>query len=211
MGFSYSPEPQSPWHTILSSLQLCGVVIAGFLIGLTHYPWLTHASAASEVALVLLLLLIGIQLRNSGMTIKEITLNRRGAIVALVVALSAAVGGTLAALVLGLPVHVGIAMSSGYGWYSLSGILLTDAFGPVLGSAAFFNDLARELAAILIIPSLIVRRQSTALGVCGATSMDFTLPVLQRSAGVEIVPAAIVHGFILSLLAPIVMALFSAA
>lgn len=30
--------------------------------------------------------------------------------------------------------------------------------------------------------------------------MDFTLPVLQRSGGVEIVPAAIVHGFILSLL-----------
>jgi hypothetical protein len=25
--------------------------------------------------------------------------------------------------------------------------------------------------------------------------MDFTLPVLQRSGGVEIVPAAIVHGF----------------
>ncbi|GKX56086.1 membrane protein [Leminorella grimontii] len=204
-------EAGSRLHMILESLQLCGVVAGGFLIGLTHYPWLKHASTASEVALVILLLLIGIQLRNSGMTIKEITLNKRGAAIALTVALSAAVGGSLAALLLGLPINVGIAMSSGYGWYSLSGILLTDAFGPVLGSAAFFNDLARELAAILVIPSLIQRRQSAALGVCGATSMDFTLPVLQRSGGVEIVPAAIVHGFILSLLAPVFMALFSAA
>ncbi|MFH4827159.1 LysO family transporter, partial [Klebsiella pneumoniae] len=42
------------------------------------------------------------------------------------------------------------------------------------------------------------------------TSMDFTLPVLQRSGGVEIVPAAIVHGFLLSLLVPILIAFFTA-
>lgn len=52
----------------------------------------------------------------------------------------------------------------------------------------------------MLIPGLVRRSRSTALGLCGATSMDFTLPVLQRSGGVEIVPAAIVHGFILSLL-----------
>jgi len=34
--------------------------------------------------------------------------------------------------------------------------------------------------------------------------------VLQRSGGMEIVSAAIVHGFILSLIAPLLMALFSA-
>ncbi|XNM90637.1 LysO family transporter [Escherichia coli] len=32
-------------------------------------------------------------------------------------------------------------------------------------------------------------------GLCGATSMDFTLPVLQRTGGLDMVPAAIVHGF----------------
>ena len=42
----------------------------------------------------------------------------------------------------------------------------------------------------MLIPGLIRRSRSTALGLCGATSMDFTLPVLQRSGGVEIVPAA---------------------
>ena len=33
-----------------------------------------------------------------------------------------------------------------------SGILLTESYGPVIGSAAFFNDLARELLAIMLIP-----------------------------------------------------------
>lgn len=193
----------------LESLKLCGVVLGGFILGLSQWPWLQLAGAGSEYALIFLLLLVGIQLRNSGMTLRQITLSRRGMMVGLVVAASALAGGALASLLLGLPLKAGLAMASGFGWYSLSGILITDAYGPVLGSAAFFNDLVRELVAIMLIPTLVRRSRSTALGLCGATSMDFTLPVLQRSGGLEIVPPAIVHGFLLSLLAPVLIALFS--
>ncbi|MCG8708991.1 lysine exporter LysO family protein [Brenneria sp. 4F2] len=215
-------EKRHAWHSahrqealpsrlkmLLDSLKLCGVVFSGFLLGLTQWPALTYANKGSEYALILLLFLVGAQLRNSGMTLRQIVLNRRGMIVALVVAVSALVGGLIAAWTLDLPLKTGLAMASGYGWYSLSGILLTDAFGPVIGSAAFFNDLLRELLAIMLIPTLVQRYRSCALGLCGATSMDFTLPVLQRSAGLDMVPAAIVHGFLLSLAAPILMAMFS--
>ena len=194
----------------LESLQLCGVVLIGFMIGLSGLSFLQHATEASEYTLIFLLFLIGIQLRNNGMTLRQIVLNRRGMIVAVVVMVSSLLGGVINAFILDLPLKTGLAMASGFGWYSLSGILLTESYGPVIGSAAFFNDLARELLAIMLIPGLVRRSRSTALGLCGATSMDFTLPVLQRSGGVEIVPAAIVHGFILSLLVPILMAFFSA-
>ncbi|VUS29073.1 lysine exporter LysO family protein [Klebsiella spallanzanii] len=194
----------------LESLQLCGVVLIGFLIGLSGLSFLQHATEASEYTLIFLLFLIGIQLRNNGMTLRQIVLNRRGMIVAVVVMVSSLLGGVINAFILDLPLKTGLAMASGFGWYSLSGILLTESYGPVIGSAAFFNDLARELLAIMLIPGMVRRSRSTALGLCGATSMDFTLPVLQRSGGVEIVPAAIVHGFILSLLVPILMAFFSA-
>jgi uncharacterized membrane protein YbjE (DUF340 family) len=194
----------------LESLKLCGVVVLGFLLGLTGFSFLQHATEASEYTLIFLLFLIGIQLRNNGMTLKQIVLNRRGMMVAVVVIASSMVAGVINAFILDLPLKTGLAMASGFGWYSLSGILLTESFGPVIGSAAFFNDLARELIAIMLIPGLVRRSRSTALGLCGATSMDFTLPVLQRSGGIELVPAAIVHGFILSLLVPILMALFSA-
>lgn len=172
--------------------------------------FLQHATEASEYTLIFLLFLVGIQLRNNGMSLRQIVLNRRGMIVAVVVTASSLLGGILNAFILGLPLKTGLAMASGFGWYSLSGILLTESFGPVIGSAAFFNDLCRELLAIMLIPGLIRRSRSTALGLCGATSMDFTLPVLQRSGGVEIVPAAIVHGFLLSLLVPILIAFFTA-
>lgn len=194
----------------LESLKLCGVVVLGFLLGLTGLAFLKHATEASEYTLIFLLFLIGIQLRNNGMTLKQIVLNRRGMIVAVVVVASSLIGGVINAFILGLPLKTGLAMASGFGWYSLSGILLTESFGPVIGSAAFFNDLGRELIAIMLIPGLVRQSRSTALGLCGATSMDFTLPVLQRSGGLELVPAAIVHGFILSLLVPILMAIFSA-
>ncbi|EKK7716420.1 lysine exporter LysO family protein [Cronobacter dublinensis] len=194
----------------LESLKLCGVVVLGFVLGLTGLAFLKHATAASEYTLIFLLFLIGIQLRNNGMTLRQIVLNRRGMMVAVVVLGSSLIAGVVNALLLGLPLRAGLAMASGFGWYSLSGILMTESYGPVIGSAAFFNDLGRELIAIMLIPALVRRSRSTALGICGATSMDFTLPVLQRSGGLELVPAAIVHGFILSLLVPLLMALFAA-
>lgn len=194
----------------LESLKLCGVVVLGFMLGLTGFAFLQHATEASEYTLIFLLFLISIQLRNNGMTLKQIVLNRRGMMVAVIVVGSSLVGGVINAFILDLPLNTALAMASGFGWYSLSGILLTESFGPVIGSAAFFNDLGRELIAIMLIPGLVRRSRSTALGLCGATSMDFTLPVLQRSGGLEMVPAAIVHGFILSLLVPIMMAFFSA-
>jgi uncharacterized membrane protein YbjE (DUF340 family) len=215
-------ERSLPWHhahrqeklpsriaMALESLKLCFVVVAGFVLGLTGWAFLQHAAEASEYTLIFLLLLVGVQLRNSGMTLKQIVLNRRGMIIAAVVMLSSMAAGVINAFILDLPLKTGLAMASGFGWYSLSGILMTESYGPVIGSATFFNDLIRELLAIVLIPGLVAKSRSTALGLCGATSMDFTLPVLQRSGGLEIVPAAIVHGFILSLLTPLLMAFFA--
>ncbi len=221
--FLWLLDKKDPWHVpahkqskppsrikmVLESLQLCGVVVVGFFVGLTGWSIFHYASHASQGALIFLLWLVGLQLRNSGMSPKQILINRRGTTIAVVMGVSALAGGALAAYLLGLPMKMGLAIASGYGWYSLSGIVLTDAFGPVIGSTAFFNDLMRELAAIMLIPIIVNRYRNTALGICGSTSMDFTLPVLQRSGGVSIVPAAIVHGFVLSLITPILMAFFT--
>ncbi|EIX3545477.1 TPA: L-lysine exporter LysO, partial [Escherichia coli] len=76
----------------LESLKLCGVVVIGFAIGLSGLAFLQHATEASEYTLILLLFLVGIQLRNNGMTLKQIVLNRRGMIVAVVVVVSSLIG-----------------------------------------------------------------------------------------------------------------------
>jgi uncharacterized membrane protein YbjE (DUF340 family) len=83
-----------------------------------------------------------------------------------------------------------------------------DAFGPIFGGASFLIELMRELVALVAIPLFIRTYPSTAIGYAGATAMDFTLPVIQTTGGVRCVPVAIVSGFILSLLVPVMMLFF---
>lgn len=200
----------SKWKMLWESVQLCFVVLAGTLIGLLFEPRFLPIDQLSEWALMLLLFLIGVQMRNSGMHLRQILLNPWGMKIAAVVILTSWLGSLLASLLLGMPFSHGLAMSSSFGWYSLSGILVADKLGPVLGSAAFLNDLGRELIAILIIPMLMRHHPSAAVGYGGATALDFTLPVIQRSGGITMVPIAIVSGFILSLLGPILILAFLA-
>ncbi|GAB3353830.1 lysine exporter LysO family protein [Chromohalobacter beijerinckii] len=199
--------PTSTGSALLGSLSLAGVVVLGTMFGVGASHWdarAVHAWAEplAEWTLYLLLALIGCQLRNSGMPLKQILLNRHGLVIAISVALSSLLGGLLAAPLLDLRWNEGLAMAAGFGWYSLSGILIGDQLGPVLGGVAFFNDLARELFAFLLIPLVIHRATPLAIGYGGATSMDFTLPVIQQHGGVACVPIAIVNGFLLSLLSP---------
>jgi uncharacterized membrane protein YbjE (DUF340 family) len=192
----------------LESVKLIVVVALGLVVGLLINIDLSWVDTASEMILLLLLFLIGIQLRNSGLTLKQILVNKQGLSIAAVVIVSSLMGGVIAALILDIPINYGLAMASGFGWYSLAGILMGDALGPVYGGASFMLELLRELVALMLIPVMIQRYPSTAIGYAGATAMDFTLPIIQNTGGIKCVPIAIVSGFILSLLVPILMLFF---
>ena len=192
----------------MESLKLIIFVMIGFIIGLLLSFESQFVDQMSEITLLLLLLLIGIELRNSGIALKQILLNTKGLAIAGVVTITSLIGGLLSAWYLDIPYQHGLAMASGFGWYSLAGILMTDALGPVYGGASFLIELFRELTAILLIPMCIHRYPCTAIGYSGATALDFTLPIIQTSGGVKCVPIAIVSGFILSLLVPLMMVFF---
>lgn len=108
---------------------------------------------------------------------------------------------------LGLPWNEVLALASGFGWYSLSGIVVGDALGPAWGGVAFLNDVLREIIALAIIPLLIPHRPAMAIGYGGATAMDFTLPIIRSSGGLDCVPVAIASGFLLSFVSPVLMGL----
>ncbi|MDK9791151.1 MULTISPECIES: lysine exporter LysO family protein [unclassified Vibrio] len=192
----------------LESVKLIVVVGGGLVVGLLLPIDLSWVDTASEWILFLLLFFIGIQLRNSGLTLRQILLNKQGMAIAAVVIATCMLGGVFAAVLLDLPLYKALAMASGFGWYSLAGILMGDAFGPVFGGASFLIELMRELVALVAIPLFIRSYPCTAIGYAGATAMDFTLPVIQTTGGVRCVPVAIVSGFILSLLVPVMMLFF---
>lgn len=199
--------PTSKLAAMAGSLMLMGAVLLGVLLGLVAGSWLGEtlfdsAERLAQWVLYALLALIGCQLRNSGMPLRQILLNRLGLAIAVVLAASSLLGGLIIAPLLDLRWNEALAMVSGFGWYSLSGILIGDQLGPVMGGVAFFNDLSRELMAFVLIPLVIRHHAPLAIGYGGATSMDFALPVIQQHGGVACVPVAIVSGFILSLLSP---------
>ncbi|MEZ8689680.1 lysine exporter LysO family protein [Vibrio splendidus] len=192
----------------MESTKLILVVGSGLIAGLVLPISLDWVDTASEWILFVLLFFIGIQLRNSGLTLRQILLNKHGMVIAITIIVTSMLGGVIAAYILDIPLFKSLAMSSGFGWYSLAGILMGDAFGPVYGGASFMLELLRELVALVLIPVLIRSYPCTSIGYAGATAMDFTLPVIQTTGGVRCVPIAIVSGFILSLLVPILMLFF---
>ncbi|MFA0544846.1 lysine exporter LysO family protein [Vibrio splendidus] len=192
----------------MESAKLILVVGSGLIAGLVLPISLDWVDTASEWILFVLLFFIGIQLRNSGLTLRQILLNKHGMVIAITIIVTSMLGGVIAAYILDIPLFKALAMSSGFGWYSLAGILMGDAFGPVYGGASFMLELLRELVALVLIPVLIRSYPCTSIGYAGATAMDFTLPVIQTTGGVRCVPIAIVSGFILSLLVPILMLFF---
>lgn len=70
---------------LIESVKLVFVVGGGLILGLLLPIPLDWVDPASEGILLILLFLIGIQLRNSGMTLKQIILNKKGLSVAAVI------------------------------------------------------------------------------------------------------------------------------
>ncbi len=96
-------------------------------------------------------------------------------------------------------------LGSGFGWYTLSGILTTGLINQHMGTAAFFIDFSRELIALVLVPLLGNRYPLQTIGYCGATAMDFSLPIIKQTMGEEIAPIAITIGMLLSILVPLLI------
>ena len=188
---------------------ICVVIgmIMGYLLPARFMP----PEDTMTAMLMLLILLVGIGLKGSGITLKEVLLNRRGVEISVIFTMSVLVGGLFFALIFTeVSWTKGLALASGFGWYSLSAIVMTDAYGAIWGSVALFNDLIREFFALIFIPVFMRQYPSAAVGSGGATSLDFTLPIIQQSGGLKVVPLAISFGFIINIVSPVLMVVFSA-
>lgn len=207
------PSVKSKAHrvSIRGSLAQVFCVAIGMIIGYLLPADYMPPENTMTALLMILILLVGIGLKGSGITLKEVLLNRRGVEMSIIFTLSVLVGGLIFALLFtDVSWAKGLALASGFGWYSLSAIVMTDAYGAVWGSVALFNDLVREFFALLFIPVFMRKYPSAAVGLGGATSLDFTLPIIQQSGGLKVVPLAISFGFIINIVSPVLMVFFSA-
>ena len=121
-------------------------------------------------------------------------------------------GGLFTGMLLDLKDWQGAAVGAGFGWYSLSSVMLA-RYDSSLSAIAFLSNVIREVLAIIFIP-IAARFIHPWAGIAagGATSMDTTLPVIVKAAGADYAIQSFINGVILSVLAPaaITMILFFA-
>lgn len=102
-----------------------------------------------------------------------------------------------------------LAVGSGFGYYSLSSIFITQYKGAELGTIALTSNIMREIITLLCAP-LMVRYfgKLAPISSGGATSMDTTLPVITRFAGKEFVIISIFHGMTVDFCVPFLVTFF---
>lgn len=198
------------FYNFKKPLILLALVIAGTGVGLMlpDIAVIRDGSAATWI-LNFLLFLIGIQM-NSGENDLSRLFSRPSLLVLPLVTIAGTLLGSLGTLMFdGMTPGRALALGSGFGWYSLSGVLIANLGDPTLGAAAFLSNLFRETLAFLAVPLLrSTGRCESGIGIAGATSMDVTLPVIEDVWGPAVLPLSIAHGVILSLLVPFLVPLF---
>jgi len=198
------------WKLFLGPLQLLSIVALGILTGAGGFwppNWIQPDQISGHV-LNALLFFIGIQMGQDGIRLGSAIKRKEILLLPLGTALGSLIGGGILSLFVPQGLGESLSIAGGFGWYSLSGVMITDLGNAYVGSIAFLSNIFRETLAMLLIPLLArTSMPNLAIGVAGATSMDVTLPLIAVYNGSDSVPLSVSHGSILSLLVPIVVPL----
>ena len=192
------------------SLIIVGFFVLGIICGVMG--WLPPLGGnVSFLTLCALLFAVGITVGNNTTLLKSFTrLDKRLMLLPLMTIIGTLTATAIAAV--GLP-HRSLtdclAVGSGFGYYSLSSILITQYRGPDLGTVALLANIIREVITLLGAP-LLVRWWGplTPISAGGATTMDTTLPIITRCSGQDFVLLSLFHGFLVDFSVPFLVTFF---
>lgn len=202
------------------SLIVVGFFVLGCLLG--WGGWLPDVVLENDITVYVLYLLmfqVGLSI-GSDKKLKEILGSIRPKLLLIPFA---TIAGTLvfsalaSLLLMQWSVFDCLAVGSGFAYYSLSSILITQLKEPSLGirlatelgTIALMANIMREIMALLGTP-LFVRYFGRLSPICagGATTMDTTLPIITRYSGKDLVFISIFHGIIVDFTVPFFVSFF---
>ncbi|MBQ1737716.1 MAG: lysine exporter LysO family protein [Muribaculaceae bacterium] len=195
------------------SLIIVGFFVLGIVCGVMH--WLPDLNAWGNVSfwtLCALLFCVGVTVGNNTALLKSFRqLDPRLMLLPLMTIVGTLSATAIAAMALpGRSLTDCLAVGSGFGYYSLSSILITQYRGPELGTVALLANIIREVITLLGAPLMVKYFGPLApISSGGATTMDTTLPIITRCSGQDFVIVSLFHGFLVDFSVPFLVTFFS--
>ncbi|HNU86488.1 MAG TPA: lysine exporter LysO family protein [Syntrophales bacterium] len=193
------------------SLIILGFFAAGVAAGLGSWvPGVLGSSKAPIYALYALILLVAVVIgADPRLPDMARTARPRILLVPVFAAFGTLAGSALYCFLVGVPgLADALAIGSGFGYYSLSSVLIAQLSGKDSGVIALLSNMSRELFTLLFAP-LLVRYFGRLAPVMsgGATAMDTTLAVIAKFSGREMSFVAVISGLVLTLAAPLLISM----
>ncbi len=199
------------------SLAILVTIALGLLVGYALVPILFDLKAFDifsskfiVVSLSAMLFLIGTEIGLAGTIASNIkSAGFRIMIFPFVVVLGSFAGAILGSVFLPLSMKEALAVSSGFGWFTLAPIIITDHGYPIAGAIAFIHNVIREYGGLVLIP--IVSKYFgciEAAALPGVAAMDVAIPVLERMCGERIIIYSFLIGLVQSAMVPVLVPLF---
>ena len=194
------------------SLIIIAFFIAGILLGVSGVlPFDLSRTGVAMYALYALILSVGFSVGNNPDILREFRrLNPRLALLPLMTIVGTlAVTGLLGLVFPGRSVAETMAVGSGFAYYSLSSVLITEYIGAELGTVALISNICREFITLVLAPLLVRWFGPLAPISCGgATTMDVTLPAIVHASGEKDTVLSMYHGFLVDFSVPFLVTFF---
>lgn len=196
---------------MVDSLKILLFFSAGAILGyFDKIPDFLLNESVSNALLYIIIFLVGIGIgANKEISVFLKNFDIKIALIPICVVIGSAIGGALGSLlVLDVSVAEGIAVAFGFGYYSLSSVLIADIRGETLGATALVANISRETLTLIFAPVFVkIFGKLSPIASGGATTMDTTLPIIKKYSGNEYTVIAFINGAILTALVPILVPL----
>ena len=196
-------------------MKMIGCIVAAVCSGIV-IGWMMPSAMISEMLdkvitymLAAMLFGVGISIgHNRRELVKIKAIGWRIVLVPFAIAGGSLLGASIASLFLKMSLKEVLVVGAGFGWYSLSSVLITQLHSAQLGAVAFLTNVFRELMAFILIPFLAMHvGKIVAIAPGGATTMDSTLPMIAKMTDTPTAMIAFISGLILTTMVPFLIPL----
>lgn len=182
---------------------LCGMAAGYLFLDVTAKDTLDFVLMSS---LYVMIFIAGIEISSNREILKRVC-NWHSAVLALAIPLAIAagslVGGTLLGMAAGLSFYDSFLVSSAFGWYSLSSVVISAVYSTEIGTVSFLANMLREVSAFFLVPLLAKAHKLLTLAPSGAATMDSNLPVVLKYTNLHVGVYSFINGLALSLMMPV--------